>query len=85
MTLRTLINSTRPQPSVFLGRCLSLLADVRSLAQTKTERDNSLAQTEERDNSLALTETERDNSLDLCKMRENIVHPLLREIWDIWL
>ena len=73
MTLRTLINSTRPQPSVFLGRCLSLLADLRSLAQTKTERDNSLAQTEE-----------RDNSLDLCKMRENIVHPLLREIWDIY-
>ena len=73
MMLRTLINNTRPQPSVFLGKCLSLLADLRSLAQTKTERDNSLAQTEE-----------RDNSLDLCKMRENIVHPLLREIWDIY-
>ena len=73
MTLRTLINSTRPQPSVFLGRCLSLLSDVRNLAQTK-----------EWDNSLAQTKTERDNSLDLYKMRENIVHPLLREIWDIY-
>ena len=63
MMLRTLINNTRPQPSVFLGKCLSLLPDVRRPAQT---------------------ETERDNSLDLCKMRENIVHPLLREIWDIY-
>ena len=74
MMLRTLINNTRPQPSVFLGKCLSLLPDVRRPAQTETEQDDSLAQ----------TETERDNSLDLCKMRENIVHPLLREIWDIY-
>ena len=38
--LRTLINSNRDEPNVFLGHCLNLLPDLRSLVQPSG--DNSL-------------------------------------------
>ena len=39
MMLRTLINSSRDEPNVFLGRCMGLLTDLRSLVQPN--QDNS--------------------------------------------
>ena len=59
-TLRTLINSSRPRPSVSLGSMLGLVTDLRSLAQTN-----------------------RDNSVYIYKMREHMLHPLLKDIWEI--